>query len=302
MSKTGPAALELHKLTKNYGRNKGIEDITLRVETGEVFGFLGPNGAGKSTTINTILNLLQPDGGTATIFGKNTHTNDVEVRRTIGYLSGDMITDPHLTGTQYLKYAAALHDVPVTLADPFIKRLHCDTTKKIRHLSRGNRQKIGLIAALMHDPELLILDEPTSGLDPLIQSEFNEIIRERKKQGKTTFMSSHILNEVQNICDRVGFIREGKLIKVSSLTQLIAEAPRRVQVVFNGPAPDGKLKRLAGVEHITGHNSHRHFTYRGDYNALVHLLAASSISDLQILEPSLDELFMDYYKAEDPNV
>ncbi len=292
--------LVLKNVTKSYGKDRGISGINLSVVEGEVFGFLGPNGAGKSTTINSILDLLHLNSGTITVFGLDAHRDSVEVKRRIGYLSGDMTTDPSLTGAQYLLLAQNLHgNVDETYVAELVKRLRCETHKRIKSLSRGNRQKIGLVAALMHDPDLLILDEPTSGLDPLIQSEFNEIIRERKARGKTTFMSSHVLSEVQAVCDRVGFIRDGKLIRVSKLEELLQDAPRRVSVLYQTSAPDSQLKTLAGVSDMQTIGKRRVFTYSGEYNELLRVLGTKKIHDLQILEPQLDELFMEYYQTKE---
>lgn len=288
--------LRLSSVTKTYGKSRGIADVNLSVVQGEIFGFLGPNGAGKSTAINVILDLLRPNSGRITVLGLDSRRDSVAIRRRVGYLSGDMTTDPGLTGAQYLDFASNLHgDVDKDYTKVLISRLRCETNKKIKSLSRGNRQKIGLVAALMHDPDLLILDEPTSGLDPLIQNEFHDIIRERKKHGKTTFMSSHVLSEVQAVCDRVGFIREGKLVRVSSLDELFSDAPRRVRVTYRTVAPDSQLKKLEGVEKLKTIGKSRHFTFRGDYNELMRVLSVKPIQDVEILEPQLDELFMEYY-------
>lgn len=297
-----PVVLKLTNVTKNYGKSRGIEHVNLEVFQGEIFGFLGPNGAGKSTTINTILDLLRATTGTITVLGMDSHKESVNVRKRIGYLSGEMTTDPSLTGKQYLEYASNLHgDVDPKLISELISRLRCETDKKIKALSRGNRQKISLVAALMHDPDLLILDEPTSGLDPLIQNEFNEIIRERSKRGKTTFMSSHVLSEVQAICDRVGFIRDGRLLHVAKLSELVDNAPRHVSVTYKENAPDTQLKSLKGIEHLKIHGKRRDFTFRGNYNELIRIIAMKQIKDLQILEPQLDELFMNYYRSREKN-
>jgi len=290
-------ALVLKNLTKTYGRSRGISGINLEVMQGEIFGFLGPNGAGKSTTINTILDLLHADTGSAHVLGMDSHKKSVEIRKRIGYLSGDMTTDPSLTGKQYLEFARRLHgSVDTSYVSDLVDRLHAEVNKKIKALSRGNRQKIGLVAALMHDPDLLILDEPTSGLDPLIQSEFNHIIHERQVRGKTTFMSSHVLSEVQEVCDRVGFIRDGKLIRVSRLDELLRDAPRKVSVSYKGAAPDSLLKGLKGIEELHVLGKRREFTFRGNYNELLHVISTKPLHDLQILEPQLDELFIQYYQ------
>lgn len=293
-------AIELKNVTKFYGKSRGVENISLSIRQGEVFGFLGPNGAGKSTTINIILDLLRADHGTIQVLGADARQHPVGVHKKIGFLSGDMTTDPSLTGAQYLKFAAHLHGgVSEQKVKTLVKRLQCETGKKIKHLSRGNRQKIGLIAALMHDPDVLILDEPTSGLDPLIQDEFYAIIREHKERGKTTFMSSHVLSEVQASCDRVGFIREGTLIHVNSLDKLMEQASRHVLAVYRETVPKSRFNTLDGVSHLKIQGNRCNFTFRGDYNELVRVLGTKPMTDLQISEPSLDELFMEYYRGEE---
>lgn len=300
MTNEAEIVLELSEVTKSYGKSRGIENVSLAIREGEVFGFLGPNGAGKSTTINTVLDLLYADSGSISLFGLDSHKDSVKVRKRIGYLSGDMATDPSLTGAQYLAFAANLHGgVDKKHVDELVQRLKCETNKKIKSLSRGNRQKIGLVAALMHDPDLLILDEPTSGLDPLVQNEFNQIIKERKSAGKTTFMSSHVLSEVQTVCDRVGFIRDGKLIRVSSLAELMRHAPRKVSVLFSTTPPDSQLRVLKGVRDLKKNGMRREFSFQGNYNELLRILAMKPLHDVQILESPLDELFMEYYQSKE---
>lgn len=303
MSEMETPALKIDHVTKRYDSKHGVHDINLEVKRGEVFGFLGPNGAGKSTTINTILDLLKPDTGTITVLGLDHHKNVKEVHSRLGYLSGDMETDPSLTGKQYLNYAAHLHGgVDQTIIDGLIKRLKSDVTTKIKHLSRGNKQKIGLIAALMHDPDILILDEPTSGLDPLIQAEFNAIIREHKAKGKTTFISSHVLSEVQTVCDRVGFIRDGQLIHVDTLAGLMEQTSRNVTIHFRDDTPHEKIASLSGVRNVKREDGTMSFTFDGDINQLLALLAKHPINNIQIAEPDLEELFMNYYRQEERHV
>lgn len=301
MHNTRPTvALRLRDVTKQYNaRSRGIESITLDVMAGEVFGFLGPNGAGKSTTINVMLDLLRPQTGTIELFGVDHRKRPALRRRQIGYLSGDMETDPTLTGRQYLHFVANIRGgVKQSTIGTLTDRLQCDLDKKIRHLSRGNKQKIGLVAALMHDPDLLILDEPTSGLDPLIQAEFNAIIREHQARGKTTFISSHVLSEVQAICDRVGFIRDGKLIKVSNLDDLIREATKHVTATFVKTVPKNSLINLPGAHNVIVDGQTASLHFKGNDNDLLRLLSAHSLKDVQISEPDLSDLFMDYYQTE----
>lgn len=293
-------AIEIKNLTKYYDKLHGINNISLEVQKGEIFGFLGPNGAGKSTTINTILDILRPDSGTIHILGIS-HRNVKQTHHLIGFLATDMETDPSLTGKQYLSFVAALQkNVEKPYIDELATRLKADLSIKIKHLSRGNRQKIGLIAALMHTPEILILDEPTSGLDPLIQAEFYAILRERQAAGKTTFMSSHVLSEVQEICNRVGFIKNGKLVQVSDLETLLAQASRQVVVRFEKSVPP-ELQKLKGVRNIQKSDGTLRFTFSGELNELLRLLATHPISHMEMSDANLEELFMSYYKKEETN-
>lgn len=296
MSTSNDTALKITHLTKKYDEEHGIHDISLTVKKGEVFGFLGPNGAGKSTTINTILDLLRPDSGTIEILGLDHKSAGKQARRHIGYVSGDMETDPTLTGKQYLNFVSHIYSgVDQKSIDTLTKRLKVDLDTKIKHLSRGNKQKIGLVTALMHNPDVLILDEPTSGLDPLIQTEFNAIINEFKAQGKTTFMSSHVLSEVQETCDRVGFIRDGKLVHVSSLKELLANTPRMIEVRFKNKNSHKQIPQLEHSTHIKQVDGLLSFTYAGDINRLVRLFATHPVESLKITEPDLEDLFMKYY-------
>lgn len=291
-------AIEIKNLTKHYDKLHGINNVSLEVQKGEIFGFLGPNGAGKSTTINTILDILRPSSGSIQILGID-HRKVKQVHHLIGYLATDMETDPTLTGKQYLSFVAALQkNVEKSYIEELASRLKADLSIKIKHLSRGNKQKIGLIAALMHRPEVLILDEPTSGLDPLIQSEFYTILREHKAAGKTTFMSSHVLSEVQEICNRVGFIKDGKLLQVSNLEVLLEKASRQVSVRFQKSSSTG-LKALKGVRNLHETDGLIRFNFNGDLNQLIALLAKNTVSHIEISEANLEELFMSYYKKEE---
>ena len=293
-------AIKMENLTKHYDKLHGIDTISLEVKKGEIFGFLGPNGAGKSTTINTILDILRPSSGSIQIQGVD-HRKVTQVHRLIGYLATDMETDPTLTGKQYLSFVAALQkNVDKPYIEELASRLKADLSVKIKHLSRGNRQKIGLIAALMHKPDVLILDEPTSGLDPLIQSEFYAILREHQQAGKTTFMSSHVLSEVQEICNRVGFIKDGKLLQVSSLEALLEKASRQVALRFQKAAPP-QIEKLPGVYDVQKSDGLVRFNFSGDLNQLLGILAKNPVSHIEISEANLEALFMSYYKEEDTN-
>lgn len=303
MSTIDTPALCLRHVTKRYTDTHGIFNVTLDVQPGEVFGFLGPNGAGKSTTINTILNLITPNEGTIQVFGLDHQKDSRAVHKRIGYVAGDMETDPTLSGKQYLEFVAHLRgNVDVIAVKNLAERLKADLTTTIKHLSRGNKQKISLIAALMHDPDLLILDEPTSGLDPLVQAEFYEIIHERRARGKTSFISSHILSEIQGICDRVAFIREGKLIHVDTLDHLLAKAPQQVAVHFAASTPISALKHIAGIHQARQNAGIVSFDFTGDTNTLLRVLAAHPVKSLTIAEPDLEKLFLQYYKSESHHV
>ena len=240
-----PAAILTEKLTKHYGSFPALVDLDLEVRPGEIFGFLGPNGAGKTTTIRTILDEIRPTSGKATILGMDTHTASVEIRHHIGYVPGDLAMYPNLTGRDTITYFANLRGgVDWGFVDELADRLDADLSKKVGDLSSGNRQKVGLIQAFMNKPELLIMDEPSSGLDPLVQREFQKMMREVTADGRTVFLSSHTLSEVQRVADRVGIIRHGKLIAVEGVAELRSKAIRTVTLVFDEPVDGDDLQRL----------------------------------------------------------
>jgi ABC-2 type transport system ATP-binding protein len=291
-------ALTLSNVTKTYGSSRGIKNINLTVSEGEVFGFLGPNGAGKSTTIRLILDLIRPTKGKISLLGLDSTKDSVELRKHVGYLSGDMAMDPELTGRQYLDFVANLQgDVDRNYLLELTKRLGCELDKKITNLSRGNKQKIGLVAALMHKPDVLILDEPTSGLDPLVQATFYELIQEHAKQGKTAFISSHVLSEVQHICHRVGFIRDGKLIDVQPLGELMKKSFKSVRIWTHQESTKELLEHTRNVTNIDEQNGVLSCRVTGDPTALLHTLSLIKVHDVLIEEASLEELFMHYYEG-----
>lgn len=291
------AVLELSNLTKTYGKSRGVSDINLVVPEGVVFGFLGPNGAGKSTTINMLVNLTHPTSGSIKIFGKDSSKYGLKIRKDIGFLSSDMALDGGLTGWQQLEYFGKLRrDFDKSYCEELAKRLDCNLSRKIKTLSRGNRQKVGLITALMHKPKLLLLDEPTSGLDPLIQAEFNKIILEHKAAGRTTFISSHVLSEVQELCDRVAFIRQGKIIANKSLDELAEASPKHVRLITSDNTLVAKFKKLIGTDSVKVTGKHISFTYGGHTDALIKLLAKYKIDDVTIEEAELESAFMQYYE------
>jgi ABC-type multidrug transport system, ATPase component len=290
--------IQLEGVTKTYGSSRGVTDISLQVPEGSIYGFLGPNGAGKTTTISMLVNLTHPSAGSIKIFGEDNETNGLQHRKRIGFLAGDMALDKALTGWQQLEYFGHLRgNFDAEYVRDLAKRLNAQLHKKIKSLSRGNRQKIGLIAALMHKPDLLILDEPTSGLDPLIQAEFNKIILEHKQEGKTTFISSHVLSEVQELCDQVAIIRDGKIVTHKSMQEIIDEAPRVVTV--SSPHPhelDDITKGLQGVSNLHHKERAVSFNFSGDMNDLIKRLAKKPISNLAIEDTDLEQIFISYYQ------
>ena len=290
-------AIETDRLTKFYGSQRGIEEVTMSVEQGEVFGFLGPNGAGKTTTIRTLLDLLHPTRGTARIFGLDSRRESVAIRNRIGNLPGDFGYGKLDTGREAVSLLARLRRMDdLGRAETLAERFRADLDRPLGKLSRGNRQKIGLILALFHEPELLILDEPTSGLDPLMQEEFMELVREERKRGCAVFLSSHELDEVERVCDRVGIIREGRLVAVEKVADLLSRTPRRVSVEFAGEIDLDELRACQGVEDVQVDGRRVAFRLRGSPDPVLKVLALHRVSDLEFARPSLEEVFLTYYE------
>src|SRR6186997_2542217 len=256
--------IEIEGLTKTYGSHRGIIDIDLEVAEGEAFGFLGPNVVGKTPTIRTLLDHLRPTSGTATIFGIETTVDPVAIHRRIGYLPGEFALYDKLTGGQTIEYFGNLRGgVDATYRDSLIARLDIDPSRRFREYSKGNKQKIGLVVALQHRPDLLILDEPTSGLDPLVQQTFYEVIRETKADGRTIFLSSHILGEVEKTCDRVAIIRDGRLVKIGRVEELRDLAHHQVEIVFVGDVPERAFAALPGVSDVVVDGQTMHLRVSG---------------------------------------
>lgn len=296
MVKRAEPVIELKNVTKMYGNVRGVENVTLTVEKGSVFGFLGPNGAGKSTTINMLVDMLRPTSGEISIFGLDSVRDSVEIRKRIGFLAGDIALDRGLTGWQQLEYFGNLRgSFDRTYIGKLAKRLDCNLNRKFGTLSRGNKQKVGLIAALMHKPDLLILDEPTSGLDPLMQQAFNDLIGEFKKEGKTAFISSHILSEVQEICDQVAFIKDGHVVAESSISELSAGLPKEVIIRSGDKKLMAALKKLKGFTSSEAGSDGISGTFTGDTNELIALLSKHKIDDLHMHEADLEAAFMKFY-------
>ncbi len=291
-------AIETFGLTKYYGRSRGIVDVTVSVKKGEIFGFLGPNGAGKTTTIRLLLDLIRPTQGRARVLGLDPRRDGVEVRRRVGYLPGELALYPHLTGRQLVEYSAYLRGrVPRSEVDRLVDRLEADLDRPIRSLSHGSRQKIGLVLAMMHRPELLILDEPTTGLDPLMQRVLYDLLEEVRGEGRTVFFSSHILPEVERLCDRVGILREGQLVAVETVSALKARALRRMDLVFDRPVDPRPFRSVPGVMQATLHGETLHVAVQGSLDPLIKLAAQHALVDIVTYEPSLEEVFLALYKG-----
>lgn len=290
-------AIETERLTKSYGHHRGIEELTMTVPEGEVFGFLGPNGAGKTTTIRTLLDLLHPSSGSARIFGLDSRTDSVAIRARLGNLPGDFGFGKHTSGREALALLARLRGVEkLDRADELARRFRADLTRPLGQLSRGNRQKVGLILALFHLPELLILDEPTSGLDPLMQEEFLALVGEERARGATVLLSSHELDEVQRVCDRVGMIRDGRLIAVERIADLVGKTQRRVAVEFADTIDLGDLRACPGVSALEADGARVTFSVAGDLDAVVKAIARHTVVDLEFAHPTLEEVFITYYE------
>jgi ABC-2 type transport system ATP-binding protein len=291
-----PPIIEIEKLTKSYGRHRGIIDIDLVVNEGEAFGFLGPNGAGKTTTIRTLLDHIRPTTGRARIFGIETTADPVAIHRRIGYLPGEFTLYDKLTGGQTLEYFANLRrGVDRAYQRQLTSRLDVDPSRKFREYSKGNKQKIGLVVALQHRPDLLILDEPTSGLDPLVQQTFYEVIREAKAEGRTVFLSSHILSEVEKTCDRVAIIRDGRLARVDRVEALRDLAHHTVELRFAGDVPVGAFAALPGVSDVTTDDHILRLRVSGAIIPVVREAARYELLDFVSREPSLEETFLAEY-------
>jgi ABC-2 type transport system ATP-binding protein len=291
--------IQTFDLTKSYGPDRGIMDVTLNVNKGEIFGFLGPNGAGKTTAIRVLLDLIRPTSGYAEVFGLETRKHSVEIRERTGYLPGEMHLYENMTGLELLQYFGALRpQVDWALVDQMAARLSCDLTRRIGALSQGNKRKVGLIQAFMHRPELLILDEPTAGLDPLIQHEFLELISEASQAGQTIFLSSHNLPEVERICHRVGMIRGGRLIAVEEIEVLRQRAVRKLEIRFAEPVPADPFEKLTGIQDLHLDGNILRCTLRGSIDPVVKAAAQYEVVDLVSEQPNLEEIFMALYSEE----
>jgi ABC-2 type transport system ATP-binding protein len=289
------SVIEINHLTKYYGKARGIIDVTLNIEEGEIFGFIGPNGAGKSTTIRLLCSLIYPTSGEAKIFGKDCIKYGPEIRQEIGYLPSEVFYYDRMKVIDLLKYSASFYkkdcsDRIQELADI----MELDLNRRIDDLSYGNKKKVGIVQGLLHSPKVIFLDEPTAGLDPLIQHKFFDLIRDENKKGATVFFSSHILSVVQKICNRVAIIREGKIVEIKDIKTLQRENYKKITIVADGV--DGAGFQIPGVTHLETQNNSVSFFFKGDINVLTKKIAALKVTDVAIEEPTLEEIFMHYYE------
>ncbi len=288
--------IDLQDLRKDYGRTHALVDLDLQVHRGEVFGFLGPNGAGKTTTIRILMDLIRPSGGQARVLGLDTRRDGVAIRRRVGYLPGDFVVDGRQSAHELLTYLGHLRGgVPEARFATLARRLDLDLRPPIRALSKGNRQKVGLVQAFMHEPELLILDEPTSGLDPFLQAEFTAMAREAVGRGAVVFMSSHVMSEVQKAADRVGIVRQGVLVAVQDVAALLASTARQVEIVFAAPVDAARFAAVDGLSDLQVDGAVLRCRLEGSADSLVKVAAAHTVLSVTSEEPALEEFFFRRY-------
>ncbi|MEZ5184786.1 MAG: ABC transporter ATP-binding protein [Candidatus Nanopelagicales bacterium] len=294
---SGQAALRAEGLTKHYGDVKALVDVTLEVVPGEVYGFLGPNGAGKTTMIRTVMDEIRPTAGKAWILGLDCHRQSVGIRRHIGYLPSDLALYPNLTGKDTLTYFANLRGgVDWSRVGELAERLDAQLDKKVGDLSSGNRQKVGIIAAFMNEPELLIMDEPSSGLDPLVQREFQALMRESVEHGASVFLSSHTLSEVQRVADRVGVIRHGHLIAQETVASMRSKGIRSVEFDLGTPADAAQFEAVPGVRDVLVADRRVQLSYDGKMDDLLRMVTSNyEVLDIRSQEADLEEIFLTYY-------
>ncbi|MFI5283064.1 MAG: ATP-binding cassette domain-containing protein [Candidatus Dormibacterales bacterium] len=293
------AAITTQGLTKDFGGGRGLFGLNLEVVENEVFGYLGPNGAGKSTTIRLLMGLIHATQGSASIFGLDSMKQSVAIKRLVGYVPGELPQFGGLRGRDIAGHFGALHGgVDQKRVKEITERFDLDLGLKFREYSSGNKRKLAILLAFMHRPKLLILDEPSSGLDPLNQQEFFKLVQEAKKDGATVFLSSHVLSEVEHVCERVGIIRRGKLVKVARLEELHEMHVRRVEVEFAGDAQPQLFEHLAGIEDVKVNQHRVTFTMRGSFESIADVLGGHHVVNLTSHEPSLEDIFLTYYEDE----
>jgi ABC-2 type transport system ATP-binding protein len=295
------AVIATSGLTKDYGSGRGLFGLDLAVNRGEVFGFLGPNGAGKSTTMRLLLDLIKPTSGSARILGLDTGAESLEIRRRVGFLPGDLALYPKQTGRAVLDYLGDLQGgVDPRTRDSLAERLNADLDRPVQELSTGNRQKLGLIQAFMHEPELLILDEPISGLDPLVQQSFHAMLGEVSAQGRTVFLSSHTLSEVDRVAHRVAILRQGVLVVVDSLENLRKVAVQRLEIEFSVPVDASEFRALPGVAEVQAEGRTLTVAFEGSADRVVKAAAAHDVQAIRPRGQDLEDIFLRYYRPEAP--
>lgn len=298
MGAASKIAIQTARLTKDYGQGHGLFDLDLEVRSGEILGFLGPNGAGKSTTMRLLLDLIKPTSGSATLLGLDSRADSLEIRRRVGFLPGDLALYPMLSGAAMLDYLAELRGgVKKRVRDGLVERFDADLGRRIRELSTGNRQKLGLVQAFMHEPELLILDEPIAGLDPLVQRSFHGLLREVVGHGRTVLLSSHALSEVEQVAGRVAILRQGRLVVVDSVESLRQVAVQHLEIEFAGvlPRPE-ELAAVRGVRGVTVEGARLVIAFEGSADPLVKAIAAYEVRSIRSRDDDLEEIFLRYYR------
>ena len=296
------AALQTSRLTKDYGRGRGLFDLDLEIAAGQVFGFLGPNGAGKTTTIRCVMGMIRPTSGSAHVFGLDCIRDPVEVKRKVGYLPGEIPQFGSMRGREVVAYIAGMRgSVDRNRVKLLADRFDLDLGRRFREYSSGNKQKLGIVLAFMHAPDLLVLDEPTSGLDPLNQHEFYSLVRETRDEGATVFLSSHILSEVDRVCDRVGILRAGRLVRVAGLDELRHIRVHRVEVEFAPGAtiPEAAVRNADGVQDVRVEDNVLTCSVHGTFEPVLQALEGAAVTNLVSHEPSLEELFLEYFRGSD---
>ena len=296
--------ISVNKLTKFYGSFKAVSNVSFKVNEGEVFGLIGPNGAGKSTTMRSMLNFIFPSSGNITISGLDSKSDYLKIRSLIGYLPGEFTTYENMTGSEFLKHMLYLRKMPENekYAIELSKKFDLDLSKKAKNLSKGNKQKIGIIQAFCHNPEILILDEPTSGLDPLKQQVFDELILEYKEKGKTIFISSHVLPEVEMLCDRIAIIKDGRIVTENTMTKLKSMALNRFEIIFKNEIKIRSFGKSVGVKNIIQSGEKYIFDIEGDVNKFIKKIAENKVTSFKTIEPDLEEIFLSFYKKGKKNV